>query len=70
MIWVPSTKVHARFVLSKHVCQKFFHADKTMGSRKSDRSSGDYGTAFIKKVGVKDARMGGMRDRYFFVKKV
>ncbi len=24
MVSVPSSKVHARFVLSKHVCQKFF----------------------------------------------
>jgi hypothetical protein len=24
MVWVPSTKVHARVVLSKHVRQKFF----------------------------------------------
>jgi hypothetical protein len=24
MVWVPSTKVHARFVLSKHVRQKNF----------------------------------------------
>jgi hypothetical protein len=42
MVWVPSTKVHARFVLSKHVRQKFFHTDKTTESRKSYRSSGDY----------------------------
>jgi hypothetical protein len=44
MVWVPSTKVHARFVLSKHVRQKFFHTDKTMYSRKCDQNSGDYGT--------------------------
>jgi hypothetical protein len=24
MVWVPSTKVHERYVLSKHVCQKNF----------------------------------------------
>jgi hypothetical protein len=24
MVWVPSTKVHARVLLSKHVRQKFF----------------------------------------------
>jgi hypothetical protein len=41
--WVPSIKVHARFVLSKHVRKIFFHIDKTMESRKSDQSSGDYG---------------------------
>jgi hypothetical protein len=35
MVWVPSNKVHARLVISKH--------DKTMESGKSDRSSGDYG---------------------------
>ncbi len=40
MGWVPSTKVHARFVFVK----KIFHTDKTMENRKSDRSSGDYGT--------------------------
>ncbi len=42
IVWVPSTKVHAHFVnmFVKH----FFLTDKTMGSRKNDRSSGDYGT--------------------------
>jgi hypothetical protein len=30
MVWVPSTKVHARVVLSKHVRKNFFHTDKTV----------------------------------------
>ncbi len=45
---VPVNKVHARFVLSKHVRRKKLHTDKTMESRKSDRSSGDYGTVLIR----------------------
>jgi len=39
MDWVPCTKVHARFVFSKHV-----RPNKTMQSLKSDQSLGDYGT--------------------------
>jgi hypothetical protein len=45
MVWVPSTKIYVRFVLSKHVCKKnFFTLTKLWKVEKVPEVRDDYGT--------------------------